>query len=280
MKKIFLAAILAVSFLNAAAQNDSAAFFSGNWSAKQVAEGIELKQCSFDGNLFSSSQYISVLEVKDRKLDVVEAADRTLETTSSLAKANGAVAAINAGFFIMKAPYGSSMYLRIDNDTKFPNQVEKNKGLHRSERQNGAVVITGGKLYIVKADSIWDWERLIAGEDVLTSGPLMIVGGENVPIKGEPFNTNRHPRTAIGKKADGTVVMVVADGRFSKRAEGLSIEELQQVMGWLGCVSALNLDGGGSSAMVIGKDVVNHPSDNRLFDHHGERKVHNAIIVH
>jgi exopolysaccharide biosynthesis protein len=50
-------------------------------------------------------------------------------------------------------------------------------------------------------------------------------------------------------------------------------------MSWLGCRDALNLDGGGSSTMVFDGNIVNHPSDNKKFDHQGERVVANAIVV-
>jgi len=59
--------------------------------------------------------------------------------------------------------------------------------------------------------------------------------------------------------------------------------ELQDLMNKLGCKDALNFDGGGSTTMVIkGKTpngVVNYPSDNRKFDHEGERKVANGLVV-
>ena len=92
------------------------------------------------------------------------------------------------------------------------------------------------------------------------------------------FNTNRHPRTALGKQSDGTIVLVVVDGR-NERAAGVSMTELQEIMRWLGCIEAINLDGGGSSTMVVNKKVVNHPSDNELFDPEGERVVQNAIVI-
>jgi exopolysaccharide biosynthesis protein len=63
----------------------------------------------------------------------------------------------------------------------------------------------------------------------------------------------------------------------------MNLIELQQVMRWLGCVSALNLDGGGSSTMYIKGEpengVVNYPSDNKKFDHAGEREVANTVLL-
>ena len=96
------------------------------------------------------------------------------------------------------------------------------------------------------------------------------------------FVTHRHNRTALGIRPDGTVLLLVADGRFPHRAEGLSIPELTMVMRWLGCTDAVNLDGGGSSTMYVRSHpdtVVNHPSDNHRYDHQGQRPVANAILL-
>ena len=93
----------------------------------------------------------------------------------------------------------------------------------------------------------------------------------------------RHPRTAIGLKPDGTVVMLVADGRHRGEAEGLSLPELTRILHWIGCCDAVNLDGGGSSTMYIKErgtgGIVNHPADNGRFDTGGQRRVANAILV-
>lgn len=90
------------------------------------------------------------------------------------------------------------------------------------------------------------------------------------------FGTARHPRTMIGVKADGTTVMMVVDGRQTNMT-GVSQKEMAAIMSHYGAVEAYNLDGGGSSTMLILKDgdfqVVNSPSDNR------ERSVSNAILV-
>ncbi|MBQ5435486.1 MAG: phosphodiester glycosidase family protein, partial [Bacteroidales bacterium] len=110
------------------------------------------------------------------------------------------------------------------------------------------------------------------------TGPMLLVGGECEPVTKDGFNTARHPRTAVGRRTDGTVVLVVADGR-NELAAGLTMAELQQVMAALGCRDAINLDGGGSTAMVVRGQVVNHPCDNKQFDAAGERRVANAIVV-
>lgn len=92
----------------------------------------------------------------------------------------------------------------------------------------------------------------------------------------------RNPRTAVGIDGQGRIWLVVADGRefaetssVSTRASvGLSIEELRRVMRHLGARDAINLDGGGSSAMVIRGELVTHPSDPE-----GERAISDAIVL-
>ena len=113
---------------------------------------------------------------------------------------------------------------------------------------------------------------------MVTTGPVLLIGGELEPIVANDFNTRRNPRTAVGRRPDGTVLLVVADGR-NQEAAGLTMPELQLVMKALGCADAINLDGGGSTAMVVRGVVVNHPSDNRRFDAAGERSVANAVVV-
>jgi hypothetical protein len=82
----------------------------------------------------------------------------------------------------------------------------------------------------------------------------------------------RSPRTAFGVRADGTVLLVTVDGRQADSV-GMTIDELRGLMASLGAVDAVNLDGGGSTAMAIRGKLVNHPSDAA-----GERKVGDVIV--
>ncbi|WP_374130319.1 phosphodiester glycosidase family protein [Sphingomonas sp. 28-62-20] len=92
----------------------------------------------------------------------------------------------------------------------------------------------------------------------------------------------RNPRTAVGVSADGHIWLVVVDGRefaesssvATRRSVGLSIEELRRVMKHLGARDAINLDGGGSSAMVVRGCLITHPSDPT-----GEREIGDAILL-
>ena len=113
---------------------------------------------------------------------------------------------------------------------------------------------------------------------------MLISRGTDVPQRlDRRFGYARHHRTAIGLKPDGTIILLVADGRSKQNADGMSLPELTRVMRWLGCCDAANLDGGGSSTMYIRNSgtngIVNHPSDNGRFDPFGQRRVANAILL-
>ena len=92
------------------------------------------------------------------------------------------------------------------------------------------------------------------------------------------YIADRAPRTVIGKKADGTLVMMVVDGRqAANNMYGCDGSELSAIMSAYGCVNAYNLDGGGSSTIVVrdesGLNVLNSPSDGR------ERSDGNCLLV-
>lgn len=83
----------------------------------------------------------------------------------------------------------------------------------------------------------------------------------------------RQPRTAVGATANGTILMVVVDGRRDGYSVGLTLVQLAHFMKREGAVRAVNLDGGGSSEMWVQGNIVNRPSDG------GERAVTNALLL-
>lgn len=83
----------------------------------------------------------------------------------------------------------------------------------------------------------------------------------------------RHPRTGIGVTRKGKILMVVVDGRQKGWSKGMTLVRFAKEMKKLGAADAMNLDGGGSSTMVIGKKVVNRPSGGR------QRAVSSAVLI-
>ena len=78
------------------------------------------------------------------------------------------------------------------------------------------------------------------------------------------FGTGVSPdRTAIGYRQDGKVIIFICDGRIAE-SQGASMVELAQILKGLGCVSAINLDGGGSTGMAVGNEHINdYQAENR-----------------
>ncbi len=113
---------------------------------------------------------------------------------------------------------------------------------------------------------------------ILGGGPALLDDGQvRVTAEQEQFRpdvTNgRAPRTAVGIDAEQRLLLVTVDGRQPRRSVGLSLNGLAALMRELGARDALNLDGGGSTAMAIGPGTVNTPSDG------SERAVNNALVV-
>lgn len=114
--------------------------------------------------------------------------------------------------------------------------------------------------------------------EALGGGPELIRQGRPIFRPAEDFGTyhlnRRHPRTAVGQRSDGRIVMLVVDGRRPGYSSGMTNFELAQTMARLGVVTASALDAGGSSTMAFGGQLLSRPSDTG-----GERLVSEALLV-
>jgi exopolysaccharide biosynthesis protein len=120
------------------------------------------------------------------------------------------------------------------------------------------------------------WRRAYS---IVGAGPQLIKAGkveitDKQEKMGPTFRRDRHPRTAIGRLASGRLVLVTVDGRQTGVSAGMSLDMLADLLLELGTVEAINLDGGGSTTMVVRNRLVNRPSDQT-----GERPVSDAILV-
>jgi hypothetical protein len=126
--------------------------------------------------------------------------------------------------------------------------------------------------------------QLVRGEadgqtELLSGFPALLLGGEvvgDLEVAGRPaFAAERHPRTAVGwDPVRGRLWGVVVDGRREGVAEGMTLPELAGLLRALGVTDAINLDGGGSSVLVVRGRVASRPSDPA-----GARPVVNALVV-
>lgn len=279
----FILLCLSVSHFSFAQNLDSISVVNAKWEKQKIAPKTRLVVHHFnEKNLFSANQNISYLEIKNKGKALgfgIGYEVQELKTTGVFGKENNAIAAINGTFFDVKNG-GSVDFIKVDGKIITTNRLEKNS--KRARHQQAAVTISKGKLSLKKWDGTLNWENNLPEEHIMVSGPLLTFDEKDEDIDSAAFNTLRHPRSAIGIKPNGKVILLTVDGR-NENAAGMSLFELRKVMRWLGCTSSINLDGGGSTALWVntasGVGVVNYPSDNKKWDHEGARKVANVILL-
>jgi exopolysaccharide biosynthesis protein len=120
----------------------------------------------------------------------------------------------------------------------------------------------------------WKMQTAVGGGPVLLqNGEVNITNNEERKFGGKAIN-DKHPRTAIGYTTDGRLIILVIQGRFPNIAEGATLVQEAQIFKALGCWEALNLDGGGSSCLLVnGKETIK-PSDKE-----GERPVPAVFMI-
>lgn len=120
----------------------------------------------------------------------------------------------------------------------------------------------------------WKMKTAIGGGPVLIqSGKEYITNYEEGMFTGKAID-DRHPRTAMGYTKDNKLIVLVVQGRFPGVAEGASLRHLAKILLDLGCEEGLNLDGGGSSCMLINGQETIQPSDRT-----GQRPVPAVFII-
>jgi hypothetical protein len=127
--------------------------------------------------------------------------------------------------------------------------------------------------------------------DLLQAGPMLVRDGEllahpGVDLEGfsagsrqfdSDITAGRYPRAALGIDADD-LVAAVCDGRADDDA-GMTMTELGEAMAALGCVDAMNLDGGGSASLVIDGALVNTPREEHGLELVGGREIATALRI-
>ena len=144
-----------------------------------------------------------------------------------------------------------------------------------TQGQRLAIEAAGGQLVTVRLVLRPDWRDV---PEALGGGPILVRAGKPIFRAAEDFGTDhlnrRHPRTAVGQRADGRIIMLVVDGRRPGYSAGMTNFELAQAMIKLGAVTASGLDAGGSSTMAFDGQLLSRPSDTG-----GERLVAESLLV-
>jgi len=147
---------------------------------------------------------------------------------------------------------------------------------HGAQRQYLAGLKVGDQVEVV-INLQPDWSEL-GIRQIIGGGPRLLRGGVlDITGEAEQFKDDilkgRAPRTAIGITADQKLLLVTVNGRQPNISVGMTLEELGNLLIELGALEAMNLDGGGSTTMIVRNLVLNLPSDGK------ERAVANAIVV-
>lgn len=170
-------------------------------------------------------------------------------------------------------PFGSALgiskkrkadiaWLLTDSSSNIPLASQYPLPLVRDSIQQPAVQYLKQKTSVPQHSGFekWKMKTAIGGGPVLVqNGEVKITNNEEWKFAGKAIN-DKHPRTAMGYTADGYLIILVIEGR-NPQAAGASLIQAAKILKDLGCVEALNLDGGGSSCMLVnGKETIK-PSD-------------------
>ncbi len=289
MKRILITFILVLAscpIWGIEREKDSLAFVNADWDIIELEGGAAAMTAQVQ--IFDSPQSISIIRYPARKFKtaLIHSPEAKAGKTSEIAQREGMLMGMNGSYFNMKQ-LTPCTYFRIGDE------VLGETSASESFRVNGVIGIKGrkGRRIIITSCQPGQYDEVTGKwQAVLASGPvLMEDGGIVVPEITEAdengngidsFYDKRHPRSVIGYDSKGYIYLIVADGRHPGNAEGTSIYETALICSFLGLEDAINLDGGGSSALWHSEEgVLNHPSDNRKFDAEGERKVPNIIGV-
>ena len=166
------------------------------------------------------------------------------------------------------------------------NYAEKNRGTHVVAAINGGgyntrtgepsgLLIMDGKMIHDYAENATDMQdsffailndgtAVIRGHGERTDDVKEAVAGMLLLVENGVYlniqDSSVHPRSAVGIKADGTVVFMVSDGRQSPDSCGMTLEQQAYTMMALGCVDVLSLDGGGSSTLMTRREALSDTS--------------------
>ncbi|MDE7443120.1 MAG: phosphodiester glycosidase family protein [Muribaculaceae bacterium] len=219
---------------------------------------------------------------------------------SDVVKGSSAIAGTNAGYE-MEAVYVKVDNVRASEVTLAPDHLRfwKHEGaIHWTTNSDMGLTFAGkdgnDAIAAYKADRHCN---------LISSAPMLIenydpcgtrfagdyTAAEIKTFNGEDYRRHqgvRHPRTAVAVTDDRDLLLITVDGRWPGKSEGMTAKELTNfLVKYFNPKDALNMDGGGSTTMVVDghgdpdTHVVNQPTDNGIFDHTGQRHVPTHFVI-
>lgn len=270
------------------------------WTSEKITPAVTYYSFSGHDDVSNAPQQIFIIDqdLSDPRYALRFSYSPGNVPTSDVFLRNNAVAAMNAGYEASSIVIKVNCYMRscMPKNTVFDFPVPnwKSEGaVYTDGMQNVRISFDG------KGKSIEEQRAFYAAStesNIFTSAPMLIDNFEPVgatfvdpglssaelkshhyedPIRHQGV---RHPRTAIAKTADNHLILIAVDGRWKGVSEGMSARELTLfLVKHFNPQYALNMDGGGSTTMCVRgfgdptTHVVNYPTDNKTYDHAGER---------
>lgn len=212
--------------------------------------------------------YLVIKDPTRVKVGVSSQLEKEGETTTKIAENYNAIAAINGGAFVDKTTAewtGTGAY---------PDGIviSESKLIWNSTPEGTKTDLFGITKEGILLVGQYSYEELkdLGVQEALSFGPVLII---NNKLQNISKDGGIAPRTAIGQRADGAIILLVIDGR-RLGSYGATYTELQEIMYKLGAINAINLDGGKSTTMYYNGDIINTPSSSM-----GERALPTAVIV-
>ena len=243
--------------LGKAVEDPSQIIISGK--AEGGIEVVEINEDHFTGKL------LLVRDPKRIKLGLAPKLGQTGALLREIVKENKAVGGINAGGFVddnVMGTGGKPLGVVIDESKLIYSQSGK--------ESFNVIGFNNDNILIVSNSMTLDEIKKSGLRYAISFGPAMIINGEPV-VKSD--SRILQPRSAIGQKKDGTVMLLAIDGR-QLSSKGATYEDLRNVLLKYGAYNAANLDGGSSTTLVYKGRTINNPCDIL-----GERSIPSAFLI-
>ena len=248
--EVVMDAVIDYSLINIAEEKTDANGVDAYGLVDDDGDGIIYKTLNFRG---STGYLVVVLDPKRVFLGTAQDASVTWQTNGlvlddMVAKYN-AIGGINAGIFEDDSGGGLGWP---------PSGITIAEGIVYQDYQTGPVAgfDSNGILYVGEYD-LADCQKF-GLQYACTFGPVLIANGQKMDE--QTLESGVNPRTVIGQRADGAVLLLVVDGRQAY-SFGLTYGDCADLLLEYGCINAMNMDGGSSTCMYYNGQLVNHPSN-------------------
>ncbi len=308
MKRLYTGLVLVAAFASSCTSNKSIVgaqqaelLDRKDWKIDTLRKDVIWYQFNSKDNKEFAQQNVNIIsfDPKAKLGSAVLAYKKEKDSLSVFAnRIEGALAGVNATYFIEKKDSADYMHLRLKGQDIQQVKVPKSS-IYWWKHQGMMTFNDEGTAFDIKF-SPEDFSKVNAS-NIITGAPMLIdnfkpVGLTFADTTGLKINLKklhyehylkhqgvRHPRTAVAVTKSGRLLLITVDGR-NAIAKGMSAKELTAfLVRYFNPKAAMNIDGGGSTMMwVRGQEpngIVNYPTDNKKFDHYGQRLVETALFI-